>query len=102
MCLFDADRFEIRLMIQPPAGVVVAATVTAGDVAGYTQTAGYFIENLTFKLTIRRGRLANYEKRDAFSNDETPIAGGPNFSRAYCGTCRSNNVGGSKGIGGCK
>jgi len=44
-------------VIQTTGGIVVARGVAGGDVVGQVQVAGDLIQNLSFELPIRRGRL---------------------------------------------
>jgi hypothetical protein len=38
--LIDADRFEVRLVVEPAGGVVVARRIARRDVEGHVQAAG--------------------------------------------------------------
>ena len=74
--MLDADRFEIRLMVEPTARVVVARAVSGRDVERHVQAAGDLVQDLVLELRVGRRRLLRLQLRHlpaAGHRDERPL-----------------------------
>jgi hypothetical protein len=67
-CLINAERFEVRLVIESAGGVVVRRAIASRDVERHVETASNFIQDLTLKLRVSTGGLNDCDLPAAFSN----------------------------------
>ncbi|QDT62392.1 hypothetical protein SV7mr_49400 [Stieleria bergensis] len=51
--LLDSDRFEVRLVVEPPTGIVVARRIPSSDIKRHVQATSDLVEDLFFKLAVR-------------------------------------------------
>lgn len=67
--LLDAQALEVRLVVEPPAGVIVLARITRDDVHRHLQATPYLAKNFTLKIAVAGAWLFVFEQPTQTSSE---------------------------------